>query len=295
MSEIRLSDKVLSRIVDRVARKAKENPDTSKSTMLNIAVSEIIGPGHDWGMIKNTKDAVVSRDLRNKSMPRLEYGAIGMHAGTIPESLVTTMPLVQKEDPLFTFFRKTETLIKKEERGEEFINFIPLLLEGLILDLPDSPRVKHWQSIVDDSKKNAIESDDKVSFKKITDWFRETVSPEAMILASDVGIGKEWDGMIQSGQYRDLMVTQGKAWELWNQYGSLMNVPVLMYILDLLVRIANHREPKDRKTFTFNIQKSVSDIARCIKAMHGAEAMEDYFSKINIEELAEKLLQQSRV
>lgn len=295
MSEIRISDKVLSRIVDRVARKVKENPDISKSTMLNIAAGEIVGPGHDWGMIKNTKETVVSRDLRNTKVPRLEYGAIGMHAGTIPESLVTTMPLVRKEDPLGAFFRKTEKLIDKEARREESINFIPLLLEELILDFPDLPQAKYWQYIVDNSKNFPVNSDDDECFKLIADWLRESVIPEAMILALSVGIGKEWSDLIEIGHYRNIMIVQGKLWEIWNPHQPVKNVYILKRVLEILIAISEYYGPKNKKQITRRISMRVGGVAWRILDMHDTGAVEDYFSKINIEGLAEKILQQSRV
>lgn len=63
MSQINLTDRVLSRIVERVAEMARTNPQASKSALLNVAAAEVAGPGHDWGLLKNAKAPVLSRDL----------------------------------------------------------------------------------------------------------------------------------------------------------------------------------------------------------------------------------------
>ena len=66
MSQINLTDRVLSRIVERVAAMARANPQASKSALLNVAAAEVAGPGHDWGLVKNAKAPVLSRDLAGK-------------------------------------------------------------------------------------------------------------------------------------------------------------------------------------------------------------------------------------
>ena len=49
---VQMTDKDLSRIVDRLADTVRARPETSKSSLLNIVAAEVAGPGHDWGLIK---------------------------------------------------------------------------------------------------------------------------------------------------------------------------------------------------------------------------------------------------
>lgn len=86
MSEITLTEKTLSRIVDRLAETLRNRPEASKSSLLNVVAAEIAGPGHDWGLIKNA-DRIASRDAPQKAalpdLPALDYGPVlvGTHFG----------------------------------------------------------------------------------------------------------------------------------------------------------------------------------------------------------------------
>ncbi len=85
MSQINLTDQVLARIVKKIAAAARENAGASQSALLNIATAEIVGDGHDWGMIKNADAPVLSRDLAGKaSSPRPVTGETVVRA--VPEN-----------------------------------------------------------------------------------------------------------------------------------------------------------------------------------------------------------------
>lgn len=67
MSTLRITDKTLSRIVDRIAEAVRARPETTKSSLLNVVAAEIVGPGHDWGFLKGADRA--SRDLPPEPAP----------------------------------------------------------------------------------------------------------------------------------------------------------------------------------------------------------------------------------
>ena len=117
MSQINMSDRVLARIVESVAEKARANPSASKSALLNVAAAEVAGPGRDWGLLKNAAAPVFSRDLAGTPAKSAGKKAdAGQAAAIAPEKVRG-----YRYDLTFTFVSETEyDLSKMSLAGVEY-------------------------------------------------------------------------------------------------------------------------------------------------------------------------------